>query len=188
MYYRCNAGGWNKTHGQVEATPRIDSYDVDMLHVNSVILCGRIILRTHMGIDILDIYIPNRGPVTIELSLKPNGYGGQQTFFICPHCGRRYRYLYLIDRSFVCRQCGRLNYKSQQTRDSMADYWNGMKYMEKHLGTPQWPVDGFSFVSYRPGKPKGMHNSTYWRHLIRLGKYQIRYGERLIADLSKLCK
>lgn len=27
MYYRNNAGGWNKTHDQVEKTPRIDSFE-----------------------------------------------------------------------------------------------------------------------------------------------------------------
>ena len=49
-----------------------------------------------------------------------------------------------------------------------------------------WPVDGFSFVRFRPGKPKWMHESTYQRHLIRLSRYQLRHGKRLAEDLARL--
>ena len=30
MYYRCNAGGWNRSHGQIERTPRIDSFELPL--------------------------------------------------------------------------------------------------------------------------------------------------------------
>ena len=68
----------------------------------------------------------------------------------------------------------------------MVDYWNGMNYVKKYLNLPPWPVDGFSFVRFRPGKPKWMHESTYQRHLIRLSRYQLRHGKRLAEDLARL--
>ncbi len=69
------------------------------------------------------------------------------------------RFLYLTGRrGFLCRKCARLNYKSQQqTKDGMVDYWKGMEYAKKYLTLPPWPIDGFSFLGFRPDKPKGMH-------------------------------
>lgn len=57
----------------------------------------------------------------VELSHKNNGFGWWQTFFLCPECGERVRFLYLTGRrGFLCRRCARLNYRSQQrTKDSM---------------------------------------------------------------------
>ena len=32
MYFRCNNGGWNKTHEQAEQMPRIDSFELKHTH------------------------------------------------------------------------------------------------------------------------------------------------------------
>ena len=164
MYFRCNNGGWNKTHEQVEQMPRIDSFELKHTHAWGGIFCGGKYLDIYQDNDLCEIF-PPRG-YKIRLSHKANGYGGQQTFFLCPGCGARVRYLYVAGRKgFLCRKCAKLNYKSQQqTKDSMVDYWNGMNYVKKYLNLPPWPVDGFSFVRFRPGKPKWMHESTYQRH------------------------
>lgn len=104
--------------------------------------------------------------------------------------GARRRYLYFKDLRFVCRECAKLNYRSQQqTRDSMADYYRGMDYAEKHF--PPCPFgrpDGFSFPYYDPDKPRGMHWSTYRKYLVRFRRYQLRYAERLAADVAKLTR
>ena len=186
MYFRCNNGGWNKTHEQVEQMPRIDSFELKHTHAWGGIFCGGKYLDIYQDNDLCEIF-PPRG-YKIRLSHKANGYGGQQTLFFFPGCGAGGRYLYVAGRKgFLCRKCAKLNYKSQQqTKDSMVDYWNGMNYVKKYLNLPPWPVDGFSFVRFRPGKPKWMHESTYQRHLIRLSRYQLRHGKRLAEDLARL--
>ena len=40
MYYRCNAGGWNRSHGQVEQTPRLDSFELPMGKPWATMYCG----------------------------------------------------------------------------------------------------------------------------------------------------
>ena len=136
MYFRCNNGGWNKTHEQVEQMPRIDSFELKHTHAWGGIFCGGKYLDIYQDNDLCEIF-PPRG-YKIRLSHKANGYGGQQTFFLCPGCGARVRYLYVAGRKgFLCRKCAKLNYKSQQqTKDSMVDYWNGMNYVKKYLNLP----------------------------------------------------
>lgn len=189
LYFRCNNGGWNKTHEQVEQSFRIDSFELAHTDTWGGVFCGHKYLNTYQEENFCEIFPPHSAKgLKIALSSKRNGYGGQQTFFLCPACGQRVRYLYLTGRrGFLCRKCAKLNYKSQQqTKDSMVDYWNGMNYVKRYLNLPPWPVDGFSFVRFRPGKPKWMHESTYQRHLIRLSRYQLRHGKRLVEDLARL--
>ncbi len=125
---------------------------------------------------------------TVELSRKPNGYGGAQTFFLCPACGARVRYLYLTGRVFLCRKCSKLNYRSQQeTRSgSMYYYDKGMSLVDKHLDTwPRLRPDGFTFCTWIPERPRYMHQSTYWCYLHRFAKYQHQHYVRQIDDLSR---
>ena len=188
MYFRCNAGGWNKTHEQVERTPRIDSFELAFTHAWGGLFCGGEYLDIYQEDSFCEIFPPSE--YKINLSHKRNGYGGRQTYFLCPGCGGRVRFLYLTGRrGFLCRKCARLNYKSQQqTKDGMVDYWKGMEYAKKYLTLPPWPIDGFSFLGFRPDKPKGMHETTYRRHLIRFSQYQLRHGKRLMKDLARICR
>ena len=79
MYFRCNNGGWNKTHEQVEQMPRIDSFELKHTHAWGGIFCGGKYLDIYQDNDLARIF-PQRG-YKIRLSHKANGYGGQQTFF-----------------------------------------------------------------------------------------------------------
>ena len=117
-----------------------------------------------------------------------NGFGGTRAFWLCPYCRRRVRYLYFNGNDFVCRECARLNYKSQQeTKDSMRDYRRGMAFAENKLSVnPAFRPDGFDFCEYVPGKPKGMHGTTYRRYLSRFLKYRERHTARTMADLKRL--
>ena len=189
VYFRCNNGGWNKTHEQVEQMPRIDSFELNHTHAWGGIFCGTKYLDIYQDADHIEIFPPeSMKGATVELSRKNNGFGWWQTFFLCPGCGKRVRFLYLTGRrGFLCRKCARLNYKSQQqTKDSMMDYWKGMEYAKKHLSLPPWPVDGFAFLRYLPDRPRGMHENTYRRHLLRFFRYQLRHGKRLVEDLGRI--
>ena len=197
MSRRRNNGGNNRTHGQVERTPRIDSFEA--MNGERVLFaeCGGKMLA--IDYDRYTEYRPDterefvelwggRWSQTIELSHKVNGFGGSQAFFLCPACGERVRYLYMTGAVFLCRKCAQLNYRSQQeTRsDSMYYYDKGMALVENRL----WPLtvrpDGFSFCDWVPDRPRYMHETTYRRYLRRFLRYQEKHSERQMADMLKL--
>lgn len=189
-----NNGVWNKSHGQVEQTPRIDSFELATTEGWSGILCGGKWLETlYTAWDDSCEMFPSWSPggVEIDLSRKPNGYGGQQLFFLCPACGRRVRYLYQVGAAFLCRKCSQLNYKSQQeTRSgSMYYYEKGMKLVEDHLETwPRASPDGFSFCGWIPDRPRYMHDTTYRRYLRRFAKYQDLHQRRQLEDMARILR
>lgn len=193
MYYRCSAGGWNKTHEQIERTPRIDSFELPLGEPWSILYCG----CEELGDKPLEVdaegskcYIYPLGHgkgIAVRLSHKHNGFGGAQTYFLCPDCAARVRFLYLQKGRFLCRKCAGLNYRSQQrTRDSMTDYYKGMDYVTLHLQSPRWAVDGFSYLDYIPEKPRGMWGRTYRRHLAKFLHYRQRYAQQLIRDIARI--
>ena len=122
-----NNGGWNKSHGTVEKTPRIDSFDSAISEgggalfvcadgVTRLIDCDHYIEygpRPEEDREIVELW---RGEWSqaLELSRKRNGFGGSQPFFLCPACGGRVRYLYLTGAVFLCRKCSRLNYRANR--------------------------------------------------------------------------
>lgn len=197
MYGMNYSGGANRTHGCVEDTPRIDSFEADnesgcgviMLGKGNVLWCD---IRTEYDywgpVELVDLRHPNEGLlVTLPLERLKNGYGNGQAFWLCPECGRRSRYLYLQNERFQCRKCAKLNYRSQQeTKDSMRYYRKGMELVDKHL-TRSGPVpDGFEFPHFIPDRPKGMHQSTYRRYLLRFLRYREKHTSRLIRDIGRL--
>ena len=197
-----NNGGWNKTHGTVEKTPRIDSFEagdgwgtlfgyadggiplvLDCLHNTGYELDGKW--------ENLEVWNSKAGwTKTIELSRKRNGFGGSQPFFLCPACGERVRYLYLTGGVFLCRKCSGLNYRSQQeTRsDSMYYYDKGMGLVEKHLEPPPFLIDGFVFCRWIPDRPRYMHQTTYRRYLRRFAKYRDQHQRRQLEDMARLLR
>lgn len=155
-------GGENRTHGQVEKCPRIDSFKLEP-----------------------GAYEGWNG---LKLSYKRNGYGKAQTFFLCPLCGGRGRYMYLTAEGFRCRECAKLNYKSQQATktDSLLYYSKGLAYAKEHLTEPPWPIDSFSFCRWTPERPRYMHQSTYQRHLARFLWYRKQHQRGLWEDVGKI--
>lgn len=199
-----NHGGWNKTCGTVEKTPRIDSFDPAISEGGGALfVCADGINRlidfdhyTDFGPtpeadrEIVELW-GKKWSQTLELSRKENGFGGSQAFFLCPACGERRRFLYLTRAGFLCRKCSRLNYRSQQeTRsNSMYYYDKGVALVEKHLDT--WPrvrPDGFSFCDWVPERPRYMHKTTYRRYLRRFAKYQHHHQKRQLEDMARLLK
>ena len=60
MYFRCNNGGWNKTHEQVEQMPRIDSFELKHTHAWGGIFCGGKYLDIYQDNDLCEIFPPKR--------------------------------------------------------------------------------------------------------------------------------
>ena len=139
--------------------------------------------------EIVELSYPgSRWTQTLRLTRMNSGFGGTRAFWMCPQCKRRVRYLYFKGRGFMCRECARLNYRSQQqTKDDMMYYRKGMDLAENRLSVnPDSRPDGFDFCEYVPGKPKGMHETTYRRYLSRFLKYRERHTDRTMADLKRL--
>ena len=197
-----NNGGWNKSHGTIEKTPRIDSYEAGEIGrwgklfgytdggIPLVLDCCRDIEYTPDGDrETVEVWHPKDGWSRIlELSRKKNGFGGSQAFFLCPACGERRRYLYQVGAALLCRKCAQLNYQSQQeTRsDSMYFYHKGMALTEKYLEPPPFFIDGFCFCRWVPNRPRYMHQATYRRYLIRFLRYQKKHSDRQMADMLKI--
>lgn len=188
-YYRTSAGGWNKSHGTVEKTPRIDSFDLAMTEIWGQLWWKSTEIPIYQEWDRCVLMPECKGEQEITLSHKANGYGKSQTFFLCPTCGERVRFLYFTDRLFKCRKCSRLNYQSQQETRSgtMFYYGKGMDLVDKRLYT--WPrvrPDGFTFCDWIPDRPRYMHQSTYRRYLRRFLRYQKKHNDRQIEDMRRI--
>ncbi len=201
MHWRNNNGGWNKSHDQIEKTPRIDSFearavkDWGTLSANSdrkplLFECERYTDYAGEGVQDREIVeLHNPWEQSLDLTRIPSGFGGSRAYWLCPACGGRARYLYLTEAAFLCRKCARLNYRSQQeTRsDSMYYYHKGMALVEKHLY--RWPLvrpDGFSFCVWIPERPRYMHQTTYRRYLARFFRYQKKHADRQIEDIQRI--
>lgn len=83
-------------------------------------------------------------------------YGGERTWFLCPHCNRRVAILYGVGKYFLCRHCYNLTYASQQVQRYERLMRKAQAIME-HLG------GGADLWEPFPDKPKGMHWKTYHR-------------------------
>ncbi len=178
-------------HGQVEQEYRIDSFDGGKVEGRGTLHARRgsstvALPCTHSttgGREAVELY----GFATLELTRIPSGFGGSRAFWLCPRCGRRARYLYFKDRSFVCRECAKLNYRSQQrTRDYVQD---GMKLAREklHWEPPGWftPLD---FLEVTPPCPRYMHQATYQRHLAKFKRYQEKYYQEWQQKINAILK
>ncbi len=187
------SGGANKTHGQIEQTDRIDSFEVQSgimyaRHTGTVLpldysrstLRGREFVR-----------LSCRGwETTLELSHIPSGFGGTRSCWRCPNCGRRVRYLYFKGWGFLCRECAKLNYRSQQrTRDSINRYRDGLKLAREklHWEPPEWTTPS-DFPDLTPPRPRYMHEATYQRHLARFRQYQEAYQREAKQEMLTILR
>ena len=161
--------GQNKTRGSIIDCNRLDSFKVAAppgKYVISWIFGGSVTLDIGDGCvvlvyDIADQSISER----VELATVPNHYGGSRSFFLCPGCGRRVRFLYRPWERlrFRCRSCWRLNYPSQQeTPGEVGPYRKGAKLLLERFKLPlaQIPKPE-KFYGFIPPRPKGMHWHTY---------------------------
>lgn len=187
------SGGENRTHGQIERTPRIDSFEAARQGGDGVLLAGSAVLDFFVSEEAdpggpFKTWLELCGRWRYRLVHIDNGFSGKgQTFFLCPYCLRRVRFLYFDGADFACRQCAGLNYHSQQkTRDSMDYYRRGLRFAENKLKVnPAFTPDGISFCEYVPERPKGMHESTYRRRMAQFMKYRDRHTAQMLKDLRR---
>lgn len=86
-------------------------------------------------------------------------FGGERPWWLCPCCGRRVAVLW-GGTTYACRQCHKLAYQSTRNTSESQAFARADK-VRKQLG---WRAG----IAYPPGdKPKGMHQQTYERWLLR---------------------
>ena len=187
MYYRNNAGGWNKPHEPAEKAARIYRFGVPSLRGTGCLWCGNGLIQAHKVDECSALLHLKGGDQRVFLSYSPNGFGGRQPFFLCPECGGRVRFLYLAKQRFLCRGCARLNYRSQQrTKGSTAAFDVGLEYARKALSPPSVPLSAIDFCDWTPPRPRYMHRTTYQKRLKRFLKYRAQHEARTLADLLRI--
>lgn len=94
----------------------------------------------------------------IRLEAIPQHLGGERHWFRCPNtrCGRRCKTVYLRRGYFLCRQCQRLGYVTEQASKTEQPHYRINKIRERLGWTP-------GYLNGHESKPKGMHWATYRR-------------------------
>jgi hypothetical protein len=110
-----------------------------------------------VGDGVAEISIVGKSIHYVGLSLKQSKgcAPGTDTFFICPDCSKRSRYLYLLLRGLKCSSCAGLYYEASPQRAARG--FMIAKHLRARHGLERDNV-----------KPKWMHHKTYNRLISRL--------------------
>jgi len=164
---------------------------------------GRVELDTVVLSNSVVAESEDQGPLEqrVHLEWTQCRFGGRRPWLLCPGrrtaqepCGRRVTRLYETARSFVCRRCNSLPYRSQW-EDADTRLLTRAQRVRVRLGGA--PFIGRPF----PPRPKGMHRTTYFR-LLRIDrsanevirrrvaktKREIRGWRRRLKKLKRLCR
>ena len=144
------SGGHNKTHRRLENFHRIDSFSFyDYLMCDKYLFCKETVKYPLVRGDIV-YYVGEKtaeireGDSYTDLILsRVPGIDGKSVrmYFHCPYCGRRVRYLYRRQERYMCRNCAKLNYASQQKSGMDEMRLKTERIVEKKLGYTWWRKD-----------------------------------------------
>ena len=162
-------GIWQWTHEGETSASLIISAEADRLHLS---------YRVYAGGGWQDVR------QTLRIVRVPCHLGGDRPYFLCPMaegvgCGRRVAKLYAVGRSFLCRHCHRLAYRSQQENELVRAVRRATKVRQRLGGAPD-PAAGF------PERPKGMWRRTYDRLLDRAIAAELRADAVFFAQAERL--
>lgn len=114
----------------------------------------------------------------VVVTFTTPGFGGRRAWWLCPNCGRRVRILY-GGKVFVCRDCAGAYYATQQNdANGLTVVENDLYRIRRKLGAR----DG-AITAIPPWRPKGMHNRTYSRLVLRYRALQKERDGILMAEL-----
>ena len=191
------SGGHNKTHRQLENFRRIDSFSFyDYLKGDKYLFCKETVKYPIIRGDI--VYYVGEGMAEIRegdsytdliLSRVP-GIDEKSTrlYFHCPHCGKRVRYLYRRQERYLCRNCAKLNYASQQ-KSGMDELRLKMERIAERLDY-QWWRNGFDCIAdvYYIPKPHYMRWAKYEKLMQEFKALQKGYERNMEHALMKAYK
>ncbi len=174
-----------KTHGTIEESVSADSFSLK----NGALRCTTRNVSAYFLFTETNEYIIFRDAIRIQKTTISN-ITGEQTFFVCPYCGKNYRFLYANYNTarFICRKCARLNYRSTQREhsDYMDYYDKGMQFAKDKLNWTCKDAIPFDFPYYIPDRPRYMHKATYERYLKKFRWYQEHYYEGMIQEARSI--
>lgn len=136
---------------------------------------GIILIKKDNYIDIDSLYI--------GIDNQKTNYG-VKSFFRCPYCLNNRRYLYYINGSWKCRECGSLKYKSTNT------YRNGMDYCDLKIDKILDKLKVEHKIEYYTGdllpyiKPYKMRWTTYHKLIRELRYWQCERADRWMKYVS----
>ena len=111
-------------------------------------------------------------------------------YFHCPRCGKRVRYLYRQQKSYMCRDCAKLNYSSQQKSGMEEMRFKMERIVEKELGYTWWYKDHPDMCIqdlWLIPKPRYMRWEKYERLLQKFRQLQKDYEREFWVGLSRIC-
>ncbi len=110
-----------------------------------------------VGDGVAEISVVGKSNHYVGLSYKQSKgcAPGTDTFFICPDCNKRSRYLYSVPRGLMCSSCAGLYYEASPQRAARGFM------IAKHLRARH-------SLGRDNVKPKWMHDKTYNRLISRL--------------------
>ena len=118
------------------------------------------------------------------------GIDGKSTrlYFHCPYCGKRVRYLYRRWERYMCRNCAKLNYASQQ-KSGMDELRLKMERIAEQLDYQWWrnDFDCIADVYYIP-KPHYMRWAKYEKLMQEFRALQKEYERNMEIRLMKAYK
>lgn len=170
------SGGWNLKHaGTVASRRRLDACKLvrrGVLKPGIIATVswgegeGKSSVLVHGGVDDMRLqYSWRRGEAPwkpheerVALAHSPRHHGGVQTYFRCPKCARRVRYLYNGGIRYLCRHCLDLVYASSRERP-------GDRAMRRVNKLRQRIGADIGLEAAIRARPKGMHRATFDRIL-----------------------
>lgn len=185
------SGGRNKCHRTIDYYRRLDSFAFRR-YVDSCKCLSCEIPRLYMGSSILFDMVAGTVEIRWGERYRPLGLAQilgidgtpSRLYFLCPHCGRRVRYLYEFHEYFVCRHCLDANYVCQQRNRGMQSVRRRMKKLiEKDLGYTWWRRDNPDCLIselYLIPKPRYMRWAKYEALIQRYRELQDDYIRALL--------
>ena len=191
------SGGHNKTHKRLENFHRIDSFAFrDFIMWDKYLPFKESVKYPLVRGDI--IYYPQSMEAEIRegdsytdllLSSVPGIDGlSERLYFHCPYCGKRVRYLYWRQERYLCRECAKLNYSSQQKSGMDEMRLKIELIVEKELGYtwlykdyPNMPIQDLWHIP----KPRYMRYEKYERLLKEFRQLQKDYERAFWMGMAK---
>lgn len=115
----------------------------------------------------------------IAVRHRARHFGGSETYFLCPKCGRTAKRLYLGSARFLCRVCHTLVNSSTQERPAERAARRSRK-LQRRLGA------GTSTGDASGSKPKGMHWKTFARLTAQIHAAETVVNDDMLALLERL--
>ena len=165
------SGGWNQQHRSVvEHHRRLDAGKMNRLGVCKDGYIGGWVWTSTEWQSVRQ---------SVPLAFQACNKGGKTALFLCPHCGKRRKYLYGAGRLFLCRDCHDLTYMTRRER-AYDRAGRRARNLRRKLGVE------IGMGDWVGPKPKGMHQATFDRTRDEIHACEEVLEEQLVRILGRM--